>query len=411
MNEELLIKQGENKIIWANQHMPVIKKIQYKFIKEKPLKDINIAMALHIEAKTAVLVNTLVLGGAKVSIAGCNPLSTQDDIVLALKKNKNISCFAKNNCSINEYYEYLNKVLDSSPNIIIDDGADLISLIHNSRTELLKDINGCCEETTTGVNRLVSMDKNKKLKLGVLAVNNAKTKYLFDNRYGTGQSVLNSIMTTTNMLIAGKKIVICGYGWCGKGIAKRASGLGGIIFITEVNSFCALEAIMDGFSVITMDEASYIGDIFITATGNINVINSSHFKNMKNGVILANAGHFNVEINILELESLSSSIKLIRNNIQEYCINNKKIYLIAEGRLVNLASGDGHPIEVMDLSFSNQALCSEYISSKKLESGVFNVPREIDESIASLKLESMNIKIDNLSDHQLSYLNNWSIGT
>ena len=411
MNEDSIIKKGENKIFWANQHMPVIKKIQVNFEKEKPLKGIKIAMALHIEAKTAVLVKTLVLGGAKVFISGCNPLSTQDDIVLSLNKINNIFCYAKKGCSIEEYYEYLNKVLDCNPDIIIDDGADLISIIHKSRTEILNDIRGCCEETTTGVNRLISMNKNNQLKLGVFAVNNAKTKYLFDNRYGTGQSVLNSIMTTTNMLIAGKKIIICGYGWCGKGIAKRAFGLGGIVYITEVDSFCALEAVMDGYHVITIDEASKIGDIFITATGNINVINKNHFKNMKNGAILSNAGHFNVEINVSELECLSSSKRVVRDNIKEYCIYNKKIYLISDGRLINLAAGDGHPIEVMDLSFSNQALCTEYISSKKLGIGIFDVPKNIDKYIANLKLESMNIKIDRLTKEQFNYLNNWNNGT
>ena len=411
MNEDSIIKKGENKIFWANQHMPVIKKIQVNFEKEKPLKGIKIAMALHIEAKTAVLVKTLVLGGAKVFISGCNPLSTQDDIVLSLNKINNIFCYAKKGCSIEEYYEYLNKVLDCNPDIIIDDGADLISIIHKSRTEILNDIRGCCEETTTGVNRLISMNKNNQLKLGVFAVNNAKTKYLFDNRYGTGQSVLNSIMTTTNMLIAGKKIIICGYGWCGKGIAKRAFGLGGIVYITEVDSFCALEAVMDGYHVITIDEASKIGDIFITATGNINVINKNHFKNMKNGAILSNAGHFNVEINVSELECLSSSKRVVRDNIKEYCISNKKIYLISDGRLINLAAGDGHPIEVMDLSFSNQALCTEYISSKKLGIGIFDVPKNIDKYIANLKLESMNIKIDRLTKEQFNYLNNWNNGT
>lgn len=378
MNKNINLEQGNKKLLWATQHMPVLNIIQKHFINNKPFKTLNIGMALHIEAKTGILAQTLALGGANVYMTGCNPLSTQNDIVYSLNSIKNINCYAKYKCSTNEYYEYLHKILDHKPNIIIDDGADLITLIHNERKELLDNIHGCCEETTTGITRLMAMHKDNKLKTGIFAINNAKTKYLFDNRYGTGQSVINSLMQNTNILLAGKNIVISGYGWCGKGVALRASGMGGLVYITEINPFKALEAKMDGYHVLTMDEASKIGDIFITTTGNYNIITSNHFENMKNGAILANAGHFNVEINIQDLEKLSQSKKEVRKNIDEYNINGKKIYLLSEGRLVNLAAGDGHPIEVMDLSFSNQSLCSEYLVNNKLDVGIHNVPKNID---------------------------------
>ena len=407
-----MIEKGYNKIQWAEKHMKVIEIIRREFEKEKPLKGIKIGMALHVEAKTAVLVKTLVAGGAEVAITGCNPLSSQDDVSNALR-DMGIRCFAKRGMSNEEYYEALNKVIDFEPEIIVDDGADLIFLLHGKRKEHAKNIIGASEETTTGIIRLKAMEREGVLSFPVIAVNNAKTKYLFDNRYGTGQSTIDGIIRATNMLIAGKNFVVAGYGWCGRGIAMRARGMGANVIVTEVDEIRALEAIMDGFRVMKMDEAAKIGDIFVTATGNIDVIRKEHFKLMKDGAILANAGHFNVEISIKDLEELSKKKKVVKDYITEYDLGEKKLYLLGEGRLVNLVVADGHPIEVMDMSFSNQALAVKYLveNHEKLERKVYPMPEELDKKVAKLKLKALSIEIDELNERQIKYLSDWRCGT
>ena len=407
-----MIEKGYNKIQWAEKHMKVIEIIRREFEKEKPLKGIKIGMALHVEAKTAVLVKTLVAGGAEVAITGCNPLSSQDDVSNALR-DMGIRCFAKRGMSNEEYYEALNKVIDFEPEIIVDDGADLIFLLHGKRKEHAKNIIGASEETTTGIIRLKAMEREGVLSFPVIAVNNAKTKYLFDNRYGTGQSTIDGIIRATNMLITGKNFVVAGYGWCGRGIAMRARGMGANVIVTEVDEIRALEAIMDGFRVMKMDEAAKIGDIFVTATGNIDVIRKEHFKLMKDGAILANAGHFNVEISIKDLEELSKKKKVVKDYITEYDLGEKKLYLLGEGRLVNLVVADGHPIEVMDMSFSNQALAVKYLveNHEKLERKVYPMPEELDKRVAKLKLKALSIEIDELNERQIKYLSDWRCGT
>ncbi len=407
-----MIEKGYNKIQWAEKHMKVIEIIRREFEKEKPLKGIKIGMALHVEAKTAVLVKTLVAGGAEVAITGCNPLSSQDDVSNALR-DMGIRCFAKRGMSNEEYYEALNKVIDFEPEIIVDDGADLIFLLHGKRKEHAKNIIGASEETTTGIIRLKAMEREGVLSFPVIAVNNAKTKYLFDNRYGTGQSTIDGIIRATNMLIAGKNFVVAGYGWCGRGIAMRARGMGANVIVTEVDEIRALEAIMDGFRVMKMDEAAKIGDIFVTATGNIDVIRKEHFRLMKDGAILANAGHFNVEISIKDLEELSKKKKVVKDYITEYDLGEKKLYLLGEGRLVNLVVADGHPIEVMDMSFSNQALAVKYLveNHEKLERKVYPMPEELDKKVAKLKLKALSIEIDELNERQIKYLSDWRCGT
>ena len=407
-----MIEKGYNKIQWAEKHMKVIEIIRREFEKEKPLKGIKIGMALHVEAKTAVLVKTLVAGGAEVAITGCNPLSSQDDVSNALR-DMGIRCFAKRGMSNEEYYEALNKVIDFEPEIIVDDGADLIFLLHGKRKEHAKNIIGASEETTTGIIRLKAMEREGVLSFPVIAVNNAKTKYLFDNRYGTGQSTIDGIIRVTNMLIAGKNFVVAGYGWCGRGIAMRARGMGANVIVTEVDEIRALEAIMDGFKVMKMDEAAKIGDIFVTATGNIDVIRKEHFRLMKDGAILANAGHFNVEISIKDLEELSKKKKVVKDYITEYDLGEKKLYLLGEGRLVNLVVADGHPIEVMDMSFSNQALAVKYLveNHEKLERKVYPMPEELDKKVAKLKLKALSIEIDELNERQIKYLSDWRCGT
>ncbi len=405
-------RQGDLKIEWAREHMPVIGEIRKQFEKDKTLKGHTIGMALHVEAKTAVLVETLAAGGAKVAITGCNPLSTQDDVALALRK-RGIQCYAKHGCSTEEYYRAIDAVLNYRPDVTIDDGADLIFRIHADRKELIPEIIGACEETTTGVHRLKAMHADGALKFPVIAVNDAKTKYLFDNRYGTGQSALDGIIRTTNLLIAGKNVVIAGYGWCGRGVAMRAKGHGANVIVTEVDSVKALEARMDGYRVMPMEESAKIGDIFLTTTGNIDIITKEHFKLMKSGAILANAGHFNVEINLNQLMEMATNIKEIRTNIDEYVLEGKKLYVLGKGRLVNLATGDGHPVEVMDMSFANQALCVKYIIEHggALENGVYNVPQEIDELVARLKLKFMGVQIDEMSEEQKRYVSGWEHGT
>lgn len=409
MKEQL--QSGNRKIAWARVHMPVLASVRERFIREQPLKGYKIGMALHVEAKTAVLVETLAAGGAEVAITGCNPLSTQDDVAMALDSRDGIHCYAKYNCSNEEYYSAMDKVLDFGPTVTIDDGADLIFKIHTERPHMLETILGGCEETTTGIHRLKSMEKDKALKMPVIAVNDAMTKYLFDNRYGTGQSSWDGIMRTTNLLIAGQNVVIGGYGWCGKGSAMRAAGLGAQVIVTEIDPIRALEARMDGYSVMPMAEAAPIGDIFLTATGNRDVIQKEHFKIIKDGAILANTGHFNVEVNIEDLKNMAKSVNTVRDNIVEYDLGDRKVYVLAEGRLVNLAAGDGHPAEVMDLSFADQALCAEYITVNKLQPGVHRVPEELDRFVAEIKLKALGVQIDSLSSEQERYMQSWSDGT
>ncbi|GBF36112.1 MAG TPA: adenosylhomocysteinase [Methanothermococcus okinawensis] len=407
-----LYPEGELKIEWARKHMPVLNLIREEFKNEKPFKGITIGMALHLEAKTAVLAETLMEGGAEIAITGCNPLSTQDDVAAACVK-KGMNVYAWRGETREEYYENLHKVLDHEPDIIIDDGADLIFLLHRERRELLDKIMGGCEETTTGVIRLKAMAEEGVLKFPVINVNDAYTKHLFDNRYGTGQSVMDGIIRTTNLLIAGKNVVVAGYGWCGRGVAMRAAGMGANVIVTEVNPIRALEARLDGYRVMKMEEAAKIGDIFITTTGCKDVIRAEHMLVMKDGAILANAGHFDNEISKEDLKSISKSVRKVRKNIEEYDLGNKKLYLLGEGRLVNLVCGDGHPCEVMDMSFANQALSAKFLKEnhEKLENRVYNIPYEQDLRIASLKLRSMGIEIDELTPEQRRYLSDWREGT
>ena len=409
-----LSQQGIDRIEWAMKEMPVLNQIKKQFKESQPLKGKVISGCLHITCETANLALTLQSGGAEVYLCASNPLSTQDDVAAALTTQYGIATYAINNIDNETYYQHINSVLDQKPNITMDDGADLVATLHTEKTDLLDTIIGGTEETTTGVIRLKSLAKENKLKYPIIAVNEAETKHLFDNRYGTGQSTLDGITRATNILWAGKTIVICGYGWCGKGVALRARGMGSNTIVTEINPTRALEAAMDGHRVMSMSEAAKIGDVFITLTGCVNVIAKSHFELMKNGTIIANSGHFNVEIEISALEGLSKSKNKISNHIDEYILpDNRKIYLLAEGRLINLAAAEGHPSAVMDMSFANQALCVEYLSqkSKELNLDVHNVPTEIDNLVGSLKLQSMNMYIDKLTPQQQKYLTSWSIGT
>ena len=408
------MNSGMLKIEWAAQYMPVLAAIRKQFEKERPFDGMTIGMALHVEAKTANLVSTLAAGGAEVHITGCNPLSTQDDVAEALNSVKNVHCYAKRACSVEEYYAAINLVLESKPVITIDDGMDLIHYIHTKRRDLLKKVIGGCEETTTGIHRLRSMAAEGKLKFPVVAVNDTPMKRFFDNVHGTGESALASIMITTNTLIAGKYVVVAGYGYCGRGLARKAHGLGAKVIVTEIDSRRALEAHMDGYHVMTMDEAATLGDIFITTTGNVAVIAARHFRILKNGAILSNAGHFNVEIDIEWLHKNADKV-IRRDGIETFMLKGKAVHVLAEGRLVNLATpkGMGHPIEVMDLSFALQALCTLHIAEngKKMKGGVYDVPQEIDEQVANLKLSSLGLSIDEMTKEQKKYLCSWDIGT
>ncbi|MCX8172731.1 MAG: adenosylhomocysteinase [Archaeoglobaceae archaeon] len=400
--------EGSNKIAWAERHMKVLARIREEMKRDRPLEGFKIGMALHVEAKTAVLVKTLIDAGAEVAITSCNPMSSQDDVADALRAT-GIKCYARRGMSIDEYYSAIGKVADFKPDIVVDDGADLIFELHKREQK----VKGASEETTTGVLRLKAMEREGVLLFPVIAVNDALTKFLFDNRYGTGQSTIDGIMRATNILMAGKKVVIAGYGWCGRGIAMRCRGMGANVIVTEVDEIRALEAIMDGFSVMDMDSASEVGDIFITATGNKDVIREEHIRKMKDGVILANAGHFNVEVSVTSLERIAKRVREVRENVKEYDLGDKKVYLLAEGRLVNLVAGDGHPIEVMDMSFSDQALAVRYIAEnwEKLENRVYRLPEELDRKVARLKLETMGIRIDRLTEEQIKYLSDWRSGT
>ncbi len=412
--DESIVTSGRRKIGWARQYMAVLGAIREEFEEKKPLDGLTVGMALHVEAKTAVLVETLAAGGAEVHITGCNPLSTQDDVVAALNENERVECYAKRGANTEEYYAAIDRVLDAAPSITIDDGMDLIHRLHTSRRDLLDGIIGGCEETTTGIHRLRAMAADGELQFPVMAVNDTPMKRFFDNVHGTGESALTALMVTTNCLIAGKHVVVAGYGFCGKGLAKKAHGLGARVIVTEVDSRRALQAHMDGYAVMTMEEAAGIGDIFITTTGNTSVITRRHFPLMKNGAILCNAGHFNVEIEIPWLEQQAERTEP-RDGIDTYIIGGKAVHVLAEGRLVNLAvpKGMGHPIEVMDLSFALQALCTEYIAvhGSALPGGVYDVPAEIDQRVADLKLSSLGIAIDSLTDEQIQYMGSWNIGT
>ncbi|MEM3597279.1 MAG: adenosylhomocysteinase [Candidatus Bathyarchaeia archaeon] len=412
VKDKSLASKGDLQIEWASRHMPVLEQIKKRFAKEKPLKGFTLGACLHVTKETAVLIETFLAGGAEVTLCGSNPLSTQDDVAAALAE-KGVHVFAWRGQTTEEYYWCIERVIDFKPVITLDDGADLVGTIHSKRNENIGNIKGGTEETTTGVLRLRAMEKSGTLRYPIIAVNDAYTKYLFDNRYGTGQSTIDGILRATNVLLAGKNFVVCGYGWCARGIAMRAQGMGANVIITEVNPLRALEAALSGFRVMPIAEAATIGDIFVTATGDINVIRGEHIEKMKDSAILANSGHFNVEINIKELENLSTSKRNIRPNLDEYTLKNgRKIYLLAEGRLVNLAAAEGHPSEVMDMSFANQALCVEYLAkTEKLPPKVHTVPREIDEAVAKLKLNAMNIRIDELTEEQKHYLSTWEMGT
>lgn len=409
-----LAEKGKLNIEWAEQQMPVLRLIRERFTKEKPLKGLTIAACLHVTKETANLVLTLKAGGAKVALCASNPLSTQDDTAASLVKDYGISVFAIKGEDNKTYYKHLNQVLDFQPQITMDDGADLVSLLHKERQKQIKDIVGSSEETTTGVIRLKAMEKDKSLKIPVVAVNDSDTKHMFDNRYGTGQSSIDGIIRATNILLAGKTFVVCGYGWCSRGVASRAQGMGANVVITEVDSVRALEAVMDGFRVMKMKDAAKIADIMITATGDRDVISSKTIDLAKDGVIIANTGHFNIEIDVDYLEKNNKSKKAIRSNLDEYVLKNgKRVYLLAEGRLVNLAAAEGHPAEVMDMSFANQALAAEWLlkNKGKLKSKVYVLAKKIDKTIAFLKLKSMGINIDRLSKEQKKYLSSWQEGT
>ena len=405
-----LAPEGRLKIGWADAHMPVLNRIREKFEREQPFKGLKVAISLHLEAKTAYLAKVIQAGGAEVAITGSNPLSTQDDVCAALVED-GITVFAKYNPSAEEYKQLLIRTLETKPDLIIDDGGDLVTILHSERTDLLSQVRGGAEETTTGILRLKSLEKEGRLQFPMVAVNDAYCKYLFDNRYGTGQSVWDGINRTTNLVVAGKTVVVCGYGWCGKGVAMRAKGLGANVVVTEVDAIKAVEAYMDGFRVLPMAEAAKIGDFFVTVTGNKDVIRGEHYKVMKDGAILSNAGHFDVEVNKPDLEAIAVSKRTVRRNIEEYQLKDgRKFYLLAEGRLVNLAAGDGHPAEIMDMTFALQAMSLQYVNERFQEIGksVVNVPYELDEQVARFKLESLGIRIDSLSSEQIAYLDSWA---
>tara|TARA_A100001037_G_scaffold306871_2_gene358034 strand:- start:82919 stop:84190 length:1272 start_codon:yes stop_codon:yes gene_type:complete len=409
-----LTEKGINRIEWAAREMPVLNQIRERFNKDKPLAGLTLSACLHVTSETANLALALRDGGAEVALCASNPLSTQDDVAAALNYHYGIPTFAIKGEDDSTYYKHLNSVLDFNPNITLDDGADLVALIHTERTDSLKNIIGGCEETTTGVIRLKSLSNAGELKYPIVAVNDADTKHFFDNRYGTGQSTLDGITRATNVLWAGKKVVVIGYGWCGRGVATRAKGMGAQTIITEVDHIKALEAAMDGHEVMKMQDASKIGDIFISLTGGLNAIDAEHIKTMKNGALIANSGHFNVEINIDALDKLSEKKQRIKEFVDEYTLKDgKKVYLLGEGRLVNLAAAEGHPSAVMDMSFANQALSTEYMfkNASSLNPKVYSVPKSIDNEVGKLKLLSMGIDIDTLTSEQEKYLASWEIGT
>jgi len=414
ISDPSLASAGERRIQWAAREMPVLRLIGERFAKEKPLKGIRLSACLHITTETANLALTLKAGGAELALCASNPLSTQDDAAACLVMEHGIPVFAIKGEDSETYYRHINAALNHGPHITMDDGADLVASIHKDRGELVGDIIGGTEETTTGVIRLRSLEHDKKLKYPIIAVNDAQTKHFFDNRYGTGQSTIDGITRATNILWAGKQVVICGYGWCGRGVAMRAKGLGAHVIVCEVEPVRALEAVMDGYRVMPLLEAARVGDIFITVTGGLNIINRDHMLVMKDGAIMANSGHFNAEINIPALESLAVEKKQIRAFVEQYTLpDGKDLFLLAEGRLVNLAAAEGHPASVMDMSFANQALCAEHMvkKGKELTPKVYPVPEEVDNEVGRLKLRAMGIAIDTLTPEQSKYLESWELGT
>ncbi|MBI4179340.1 adenosylhomocysteinase [bacterium] len=409
-----LAKEGQTRIEWARQFMPVVQSVEERFRRQKPLKGVRIAACLHVTTETANLARALKAGGADVRLCASNPLSTQDDVAAALVKVYGISVFAVRGEDRKSYYSHIRSALGHRPQITMDDGADLVSELHKDKNGASARILGGTEETTTGVIRLRSMADKGVLRFPVISVNDADTKHLFDNRYGTGQSTLDGIIRATNTLLAGQTVVVCGYGWCGRGVAERARGMGAHVTVIEVDPLRALQAVMDGFRVEPLARAAAVGDIFVTLTGDISVLRKEHFLKMKDGAIVANSGHFNVEIDIPDLRKLSRSVRTLRTNVQEYALKNgRRIMLLAEGRLVNLAAAEGHPAMVMDMSFANQALAAEYLSKngRKLKCQVYPVPRQIDEYISRLKLKTMGVNIDRLTEKQRQYLASWEMGT
>jgi len=409
-----LAGKGKLRIEWAERNMPVLRLIRERFKKEKPLKGINLACCLHVTTETANLMITLKAGGANAALCASNPLSTQDDVAASLVKDFGISVFARFDENKKMYYQHINQTLDKKPHITMDDGADLVSTLHSSREELITGIIGGTEETTTGVIRLKAMAHDNALKYPIIAVNDSKTKHFFDNRYGTGQSTIDGILRATNALIAGSTMVVAGYGWCGRGLATRAKGMGANVIVTEVDPTKAIEAAMDGFMVMPMAEAARKGDIFVTLTGDINVIRMEHFSKMKDGAIVCNSGHFNVELDIASLEKNKKKKRQVKDFVEEYTLKSgRRIFILGEGRLINLAAAEGHPAMVMDMSFANQALAAEYLTKNALtmEKKVYNVPEKIDNRIAALKLKSMGVRIDRLTPEQKEYLASWEMGT
>jgi adenosylhomocysteinase len=409
-----LAEKGRNRIEWARQFMPVLAQIEERFSKQKPLRGIRVSACLHVTTETANLMRALKNGGAQVALCASNPLSTQDDVAASLVKHFRVPVFACRGEDRRTYYKHIQSVLEIRPQITMDDGADTISVLHGARAELLQGIIAGTEETTTGVLRLRQMEGKGVLRYPIIAVNDADTKHLFDNRYGTGQSTLDGIFRATNILLAGRRVVVSGYGWCGRGVATRAGGMGAHVIITEIDPVRALEAVMDGFRVMTMREAARAGEVFITTTGNTQVIRSEHLRAMRDGVILCNAGHFDVEIDLKALRSLAKKRRVVRDHVEEFTLRNgRRLYLLAEGRLINLAAAEGHPASVMDMSFANQALSVQYAvrHAGRLENRVYPVPKEVDTEVARLKLISMGIKIDSLTPEQLRYLRSWQTGT
>ncbi len=414
IKDSKLAEGGRLRIEWAEREMPVLRQIRERFEKERPLNGLRVSACLHVTTETANLMRTLQAGGADVVLTASNPLSTQDDVAAALVNHFEIPTFAIKGEDNITYYKHLRAALDHKPQMTMDDGADLVSTLHKERRELLPDVVGGTEETTTGVIRLRAMAADKALNFPIIAVNDAMTKHFFDNRYGTGQSTIDGIIRATNVLLAGKHFVVAGYGWCGRGLASRARGMGANVIVTEIDPLKALEAVMDGYTVLPMNDAAPIADIFCTVTGDLNVIDRQHFVSMKDGAIVANSGHFNVEINIPALEDMSSGKRLVRPYVEEYKLKDgRRIYLLGEGRLINLASAEGHPASVMDMSFANQALSAEFMlkNHNSLEKRVYAVPEEIDLEIARLKLEAMGVRIDVLTPEQVHYLNSWEEGT
>jgi adenosylhomocysteinase len=409
-----LVEKGRLRVEWAVQSMPVLRSIRDRFAAEKPLAGLRMAACLHVTTETAALAQTLKAGGADLRVCASNPLSTQDDVAAFLSISEQIPTFAIKGEDKETYYRHIQGALGHSPQLTMDDGADLVSILHSDRKDLLANLIGGTEETTTGVIRLRSMAEKGVLQYPIVAVNDADTKHLFDNRYGTGQSTVDGIIRATNRLLAGANFVVSGYGWCGRGVARRAAGMGAKVIVTEIEPIRALEAVMDGYQVMSMARAAEIGDFFCTVTGDIHVLRQEHFARMKDGAIIANSGHFNVEINLEELGKMASSVRTIRDFVEEYSLaNGRRLYVLGEGRLINLAAAEGHPSSVMDMSFANQALCSEYIARNyaSLEKKVYGVPLDIDREIARLKLASMGVEIDSLTPEQDEYLHSWEMGT